>query len=157
MKSEQHTAPYEFNKRIAREFEVELRFRVETDGQHITGRYVDMLERIGEWRGRQVEFGRDLDGIRRIEKQDIVTALLGLGPEKEDGTRMEVLVKDDDELQRWGTVTDHGNLHHLIEVYEIQSDRQEMTETEARQYTRTALDKRINTQVGYETTVVDLE
>ena len=32
-----------------------------------------------------------------------------------------------------------------------------MTETEARQYTRTALDKRINTQVGYETTVVDLE
>src|SRR5690625_5628312 len=52
---------------------------------------------------------------------------------------------------------EHGNLHHLIEPYEIQSDRQEMTETEARQYTRTALDKRINTQVGYETTAVDLE
>src|SRR5690625_4019208 len=157
MTIENHTSPYEFIKRIAREFEVELRFRVETDGQRITGRYVDMLERIGEWRGRQVEFGRDLDGIRRIEKQDIVTALLGLGPEKEDGTRMEVLVEDEDALQRWGRVDEHGNLHHLIEVYEIQSDRQEMTETEARQYTRTAVDKRINTQVGYETTVVDLE
>src|SRR5690625_1235808 len=154
---ENHTSPYEFIKRIAREFEVELRFRVETDGQRITGRYVDMLERIGEWRGRQVEFGRDLDGIRRIEKQDIVTALLGLGPEKEDGTRLEVLVEDEDALQRWGRVDEHGNLHHLIEPYEIQSDRQEMTEEEARQYTRTALDKRINTQVGYETTVVDLE
>src|SRR5690625_4216998 len=157
MTIENHTSPYEFIKRIAREFEVELRFRVETDGQRITGRYVDMLERIGEWRGRQVEFGRDLDGIRRIEKQDIVTALLGLGPEKEDGTRMEVLVEDEDALQRWGRVDEHGNLHHLIEPYEIQSDRQEMTEEEARQYTRTALDKRINTQVGYETTVVDLE
>src|SRR5690625_4759380 len=157
MTIENHTSPYEFIKRIAREFEVELRFRVETDGQRITGRYVDMLERIGEWRGRQVEFGRDLDGIRRIEKQDIVTALLGLGPEKEDGTRLEVLVEDEDALQRWGRVDEHGNLHHLIEPYEIQSDRQEMTEEEARQYTRTALDKRINTQVGYETTVVDLE
>src|SRR5690625_3498664 len=157
MTIENHTSPYEFIKRIAREFEVELRFRVETDGQRITGRYVDMLERIGEWRGRQVEFGRDLDGIRRIEKQDIVTALLGLGPEKEDGTRMEVLGEDEDALQRWGRVDEHGNLHHLIEPYEIQSDRQEMTEEEARQYTRTALDKRINTQVGYETTVVDLE
>src|SRR5690625_3901796 len=157
MTIENHTSPYEFIKRIAREFEVELRFRVETDGQRITGRYVDMLKRIGEWRGRQVEIGRDLDGIRRIEKQDIVTALLGLGPEKEDGTRMEVLVEDEDALQRWGRVDEHGNLHHLIEPYEIESSRTEMTETEARQYTRTALDKRINTQVAYETTVVDLE
>src|SRR5690625_4148893 len=32
-----------------------------------------------------------------------------------------------------------------------------MTETEARQYTRTALDKRINTQITYETTIIDLE
>src|SRR5690625_2882684 len=154
---ENHTSPYEFIKRIAREFEVELRFRVETDGQKITGRYVDMLERIGEWRGRQVEFGRDLDGIRRIEKQDIVTALLGLGPEDSDGNRLEVLVEDEEALQRWGRVDEHGNLHHLIEPYEIQSERTEMTEEEARQYTRTALDKRINTQVAYETTVVDLE
>src|SRR5690606_20346674 len=33
----------------------------------------------------------------------------------------------------------------------------EMTEEEARRYTRTALDKRINTQVTYETTILDLE
>src|SRR5690625_1775291 len=157
MTIENHTSPYEFIKRIAREFEVELRFRVETDGQRITGRYVDLLERIGEWRGRQVEFGRDLDGIRRVEKQDIVTALLGLGPEDENGNRMEVLVEDEDALQRWGRVDEYGNLHHLIEPYEIQSDRLEMTEEEAIQYTHTALDKRINTQVTHETTILDLE
>src|SRR5690625_1652045 len=154
---ENHTNPYEFLKRIAREFEVELRFRVEHDGQRITGRYVDLLERVGEWRGREIELGKDLDSIRRVEKQDIVTALLGLGPERDDGTRIEVLVEDEEALQRWGRVDEHGNLHHLIEPYEIQSDRQEMTEEEARRYTRTALDKRINTQVTYETTVLDLE
>src|SRR5690625_2114957 len=152
-----HTNPYEMLKRIAREFELELKFRIEHDGNKVTGRYVDLLERVGQWRGREVEFGKDLDGIRRVEKQDIVTALLGLGPEREDGTRLEVLVTDEDALQRWGRIDEHGNLNHLIEPYEIQSERSEMTEAEARQYTRTALNKRINTQITYETTIVDLE
>lgn len=152
-----HTSPYENLRRIAKDFEVELRFRVETDGRKITGRYVDFLERIGEWRGREVEFRKDLVGIRRVEKQDIVTALLGLGPEREDGTRIEVLVEDFDALQRWGWYDEHGTLNHYIEVYEIESERSEMTETEARQYTRTALNKRINTQVTYECEIADLE
>lgn len=153
----EHTSPYENLRRIAKDFEVELRFRVETDGRKITGRYVDFLERIGEWRGREVEFGKDLVGIRRVEKQDIVTALLGLGPEREDGSRIEVLVEDFDALQRWGWYDEHGNLNHYIEVYEIESERSEMTETEARRYTRTALNKRINTQVTYECEIADLE
>lgn len=152
-----HTNPYEMLKRIAKEFDLELRFRIEHDGNKVIGRYVDLLERVGEWRGREVEFGKDLDGIRRVEKQDIVTALLGLGPEREDGTRLEVLVEDDEALSRWGWSDNQGNLNHLIEVYEIQSERTEMTLTQARQYTRTALDKRINTQVTFETTIIDLE
>lgn len=152
-----HTNPYEMLKRIAKEFELELKFRVEHNGNKITGRYVDLLERVGMWRGREVEFGKDLDGIRRVEKQDIVTALLGLGPERDDGTRIEVLVEDEDALKRWGRRDEYDNLHHLIEPYEIQSERQEMTLTEARQYTRTALNKRINTSVTYECTITDLE
>lgn len=154
---EAHTNPYEFIKRIAKEFELELKFRIEHDGNKVTGRYVDLLERVGMWRGREVEFGKDLDGIRRVEKQDIVTALLGLGPEDENGSRLEVLVEDNDALQRWGRIDENGNLKHLIEPYEIQSERTEMTESEAHQYTRTALDKRINTQVTFETTIIDLE
>ncbi|WP_217588726.1 phage tail protein [Lentibacillus saliphilus] len=154
---ENHTNPYAYLKRIAKEFGLELRFRVEHDGNQINGRYVDLLVRVGQWRGREVEFGKDLDGIRRIEKQDIVTALLGLGPEREDGTRLEVLVTDEDALQRWGWLDDNGNLNHLIEPYEIQSIQMDMTESEARQYTRTALNKRINTQVTYEASIVDLE
>src|SRR5699024_3504355 len=154
---DKHTNPYEFLKHIAKEYGAELRFRIKHDGNKITGRYVDLLQRVGEWRGREVEFGKDLDGIRRVEKQDIVTALLGLGPEREDGTRIEVLVEDDDALKRWGREDEYGKLHHLIEKYEIQPERQEMTTAEARQYTRTALNKRINTQVTYEATIIDLE
>lgn len=153
----EHTVPYDYLKRIAKEFDGELSFRIEHDGRRITGRYVDILDRIGDWQGREVEFGKDLDSIRRVEKQDIVTALLGLGPERDDGPRIEVLIEDFDALQRWGRIDEHGELQHLIEPYEIQSERSEMTQTEAHRYTRTALNKRINTQITYETTILDLE
>ncbi|WP_096435913.1 phage tail spike protein [Alteribacter populi] len=150
---ENHTNPFALLKRIAREFELELRFRVEVDGNRITGRFVDLLERVGKWRGREVEFGRDLLGIRRTEKTDnIVTALVGLGPVREDGTRLEVLVEDQEALARWGR-----NGQHLIEVYEPQSTRSDMTEEELTQYTRTELDKRINAVVEYESDIADLE
>ena len=153
-----HTNPFAFLKRIAREFELELRFRVETDGNRVIGRYVDLLERVGKWRGREVEFGRDLIGIRRNEKTDnIYTALIGLGPEDEEGNRLEVLVEDEEALQRWGRPNEQGVLKHLIGTYEPQSTRANMTESELRQYTRTELDKRINEVVTYETTIADLE
>src|SRR5699024_6175618 len=45
---EKHISPYENIKRIAREFGGELRFRIEHDGRTVTGRYVDVLERIGD-------------------------------------------------------------------------------------------------------------
>lgn len=153
------TNPFDYLKTLAREFEGELRFRIEHNGNRITGRFVDLLERIGEWRGREIEFGKDLDGIRRIENTErIVTALIGLGPERDDGTRLEVFVEDTDALQRWGRpdpVT--GELRHLIEVYEPESEREDMTEAELRQYTQTELNKRINAVVTYECSVVDLE
>src|SRR5699024_8582800 len=156
--NEKHTHTLAMLKRISREFELELRLRVEHNGRHVVGRYVDMLQRIGAWRGREITFGKDLEGIRRVESQDIVTALLGIGPEDSDGNRKEQLVEDDDALKRWGRRDRFGKLHHLIEPYEVESDRgDEMTNTELRRYTRTALDKRISTQISYETTVIDLE
>ena len=144
---------YDYLKRIAREFELELKFYVTTDGSRVTGRYVDIVEQVGEWRGRTVEFGVDLQGIRRIEKtENVVTALYGYGPEREDGTRLKVFVEDEDALQRWGR-----NGQHIVDIYEPQSDRQDMTLEELRQYTRTELNKRINAAVEYEAEIVDLE
>lgn len=153
---ESFTSPYAYLRRIAKEFGGELNYRITHDGNRITGRYVDLLERIGQWRGKEVTLGKDLETIRRVEEQDVVTALLGLGPVREDGSRIEVMVEDEDALQRWGRVDENGKLHHLIEAYEIESERDDMSEAEARQYTRTALDKRISLMVSYETTIVDL-
>lgn len=150
---ERHTDPYAYLKRVAREFGLELRFRVETSSNRVSGRYVDLLERIGAWRGREIEFGRDLIGIRRNEKtENLYTALVGIGPERGDGTRLEVLVQDDDALQRWGR-----NGQHLVGTYEPQSECADLTLSELRQYTRTELDKRIKEVVQYEANIADLE
>ncbi|MGM0864547.1 MAG: phage tail spike protein [Bacillota bacterium] len=149
---ETHTNPFSLLKRIANTFGLELAFRIETDGNRVTGRYVDMVERVGDWNGREATFGKDLIKVKRREKNDVVTALLGLGPERDDGTRLEVLVEDKEALARWGR---KGN--HLIEEYEPQSSDQEMTVERLTTLTENELKKRVNEIVGYESTIADLE
>ncbi|RNC96263.1 phage tail spike protein [Lysinibacillus halotolerans] len=156
---EDYTNPYAFINTIANEFSLEKRFRIVVNNNKVVARYVDLLKREGEWRGREVEFGKDLIGIdRKEDNSNIVTALLGIGPEKEDGTRLTVLVTDDEALQRWGRPDpDTGKLMHLIEPYEPTSSNSDMTLEELTQYTRTELNKRINTIVEYSGEVADLE
>ncbi|USK43718.1 phage tail spike protein [Cytobacillus oceanisediminis] len=156
---EEYTNPYALLKRIAAEFSLELRFRVVVKNNKVTARYVDLLERIGQWRGREVEFGRDLMGIeRKQDTNNVVTALLGVGPEREDGTRLEVLVEDKEALQRWGRLNPQtGERVHFIEPYEPQSNEQEMTESRLAELTQNELQKRVNAAVEYVADVADLE
>ncbi|MBP1950303.1 phage tail spike protein [Virgibacillus litoralis] len=153
-----HTNPYSLLKRIATDFDLELRFRVVTDGNRVIGRYVDLLEQVGQWRGREVTLGKDLLGIKRKEKTgNIYTALVGLGPEQEDGTRLEVTVTDEDALQRWGEPDKNGDLQHLIGTYEPQSTDQDMTLNKLTTLTESELEKRVNEVVEYESDIADLE
>src|SRR5690625_5071185 len=152
---ENWTNPYEYIKRIAREVELEIDFIVEHNGLRVTNRVVNLVDQIGAWRGREVTFGKDLHSIRRKESGDIYTALIGLGPEREDGTRLQVLVEDYEALERWGR-PEHDP-RHLIGVYEPQSEREDMTLSQLRQYTQTELNKRSNSVVSYEINFLDLE
>lgn len=152
---EEWTNPYEYARRVAREFELELSFRIEHNRVQVTNRILDALDRVGAWRGREITFGKDLQEINRLESGDIYTALIGLGPEREDGTRLQVLVEDEEALQRWGEPKHDPK--HLIGVYEPQSEREDMTLSELRQYTKTELDKRKNSVINYEISFLDLE
>ncbi|WP_099157266.1 phage tail spike protein [Virgibacillus ndiopensis] len=150
---EEHTNPFSLLKKIASEFDLELHFRVEVDGNKVVRRYVDLLERVGTWRGRHVTFGKDLLGIKRIQDTDnIVTALVGLGPVREDGTRLEVFVEDKDALARWG---EDGN--HLVDKYEPTITDEEITEERLRELTQNELDKRVKAIMEYESDIADLE
>ncbi|NUK29509.1 phage tail protein [Parageobacillus sp. VR-IP] len=150
---ESYTNPYSYLKQIASEFNLELYFRVETDGNKVTRRHVDLIEHVGGWNGREVEFGKDLIGIERKEDfSSIVTALVGIGPEREDGTRLQVFVEDKDALARWGR-----NGKHIVDIYEPDSSDSEMTLEQLRSLTEAELAKRIDSSIEYTGDVADLE
>src|SRR5690625_4255830 len=145
--------PYDYLKRIASEFDLELRFKVETNGLRVTRRYVDLVEYVGAWEGKEVEFEKDLIGIERKEDfSNVVTALIGLGPEDEEGNRLSVLVENEEALQRWGR-----NGQHIIGIYEPESTDASMSMSRLRDLTENELEKRINSQIQYMAEVVDLE
>ncbi|MGP4038326.1 phage tail spike protein [Gracilibacillus sp. D59] len=150
---DEHTNPYAYLKRIASKFELELHFRVESNGNKIVRRYADLLERVGSWQGREAEFGKDLDCIERKENfKNIVTALKGIGPIREDETRLEVIVEDKEALQRWSRKG-----QHIIKTYEPQSTDQNMTLERLTTLTENELEKRVNSVIEYKANIVDLE
>ncbi|WP_026581018.1 phage tail spike protein [Bacillus sp. J33] len=153
----EHTDALSALRQIASLFELEIRFRVETKANRITGRYVDFIEREGAFYGKEIVLGKDLVGVKRRENSDIVTALIGLGPEKEDGTRLVVRVEDEDALQRWAKKRPDGTVRHLWGIYTPETSDLDMTEARLTTLTRAELDKRINTSVLYEADAVSIE
>ncbi|NMH67296.1 hypothetical protein HF072_00565 [Bacillus sp. RO3] len=134
-------------------FGCELRFRIEINGNKVTGRYVDFLKRQGEDRGNEIEFHKDLIGIRRTVNNDkLVTALLCIGPKQENGENLTVIVKDEEAFQNW-----NWRGQHLIQTYEPQSNDEDMTEEELRQLGETELKKRISAAVQYEVSAESLQ
>ncbi|USK48862.1 hypothetical protein LIT38_20345 [Bacillus sp. CMF12] len=150
---ENHLDAYEALKAIASLFECEIRFRVTVDGDTITGRYVDFIKRQGLNRGKETVFGKDLINItRKVFPDRIITALHCLGPEKQDGTRLEVIVTDNAAYQNW-----NWKGHHLIEKYEPESSDQDMTLERLKQLGEAELKKRITAAVEYEVDAASLE
>ncbi|MBS4535839.1 phage tail protein [Clostridium sp. D2Q-14] len=148
--------PFSVLKRGATVFEGELDFRIETEGNKIIGRYVDLVERIGAWNGKEITVGKDLIGVtRRENSENIVTALICYGPEREDGTKLEVTVTDEDARNRWGRPA--NNPKHLWGIYEPTSEDQDMTENRLQTLGKTELNKRINAVVEYECDQVAIE
>jgi len=156
---EKYTNPYSLLKTITSEFDLELHFRVEIDGNKVSKRYIDLLKKVGNWQGREVEFGKDLVGIeRKVDDSNIVTTLIGLGPESEDGNRLQVTVQDENALQRWGRRSPKtGLLMPIIDIYEPESTDTEMTEERLKVLTENELKKRINSIIEYSAEVADLE
>ncbi|WP_342515409.1 phage tail spike protein [Sutcliffiella sp. FSL R7-0096] len=144
--------PFQVLKQLASLFGLELRFRVETNRHKITGRYVDMVKKRGEITNKETELGKDLIGIERKESTDIVTALLVLGPEQEDGSRLTVDIFDDEALQRWGR-----DGKHLWALYEPETDNENITLERLTELGKTQLGKMVNSVVEYTVTAAALE
>lgn len=143
---------YEFLCRLMNLFDMEMDFFVKVTGNSIEGRYVDILKRLGEDRGKLVEIGRDLISLSVKENsENIFTALMCIGPEREDGTFLQKTIFDGDAFQRWNF---EGK--HRFGVYVPQSDDSEMTLEELESYGRTELNKRIASVYEYDIEVASI-
>lgn len=143
-----YTDPYAFLLKIAEEFNLNLRFRVEIRDNLITGRYVDLLDDLEPFRGHEVEFGRNMLGIRRLEDtQNLVTALVVVGPDpQEEGEDpIVVTVEDHDARERWGL-----NGQHLWAVYKPDLPDESPTAFQLERAGKAELERRINALVQYE-------
>lgn len=150
---DKHMDPYTLLNNIASIFNLEIRFYVKVVGNRIVGRYVDLKEYVADFSGKEIVFAKDLINItRREDNSNIVTALLGIGPEKPDGTRITTFVEDMDALARWGRKG-----QHLVGVYEPFSDNGEMTLDELKTLTEIELQNRINGIVSYDCEAAAIE
>ncbi|MDV2683798.1 phage tail spike protein [Alkalihalophilus lindianensis] len=70
-------------------FNGEIGYRIETQGNQIIKRYIDISNRRGDYLGKRFEIGKDIQSIRRIpESTGIKTLLYGRGAAREDGSRI---------------------------------------------------------------------
>ncbi|WP_079480562.1 phage tail spike protein [Halobacillus salinus] len=151
---EEVMTPYELIRKIATEFDRELDFYIEeNEANDIVARKVDAVGKKEEWRGREITSGKDLINAEWSETTaDVVTALYGVGPEKEDGSRVIVEVVNEKARQVWG---ERGE--HLWGVHVIDTENVDMTEEDVIRYTRQELNKRIAAKVQYKVKAADLE
>jgi phage minor structural protein len=146
---------------IASDFDAILRFRVEIIGNTIK-RYVDILEPIDIFSGKEFVFGKDIIGLKRKENRaDIVTRLVGYGPADEDGNFITFegindgknYVEDADAYQRWN---DGGRHRYGIFQYQPE-DTTDVTPQKVLDATKDALKRQNDAAVEYELTGAALE
>lgn len=148
-----YATPYEYLKMLRTTFGHEYRFVIEIEGRKVKRRRVDCVKPEPLFNGREIVYGKDLLGMTRsIDMSEVVTAYIGLGPEKDNGDR-EVVEVVDDEVQESFDLPEN----YLWGIYEPESEDQDMTKERLTTLTRTALNKAKSRVFSYEVTSLDVK
>ncbi|OTW96128.1 phage tail spike protein [Bacillus thuringiensis] len=153
MTIDEYMDPLTFLKKIASLFKQEIRYRVEIKGSRIIGWYVDMIQKRGYDTGKEIELGKDLVGVTRIEHtRNICTALVGFV--KGEGDKVITIesinkglpyIVDADAFQRWN---EHGQ--HKFGFYTPETEELDMTPKRLLTLMEIELKKRVNSSISYE-------
>lgn len=144
---------YEVLKQLCTTYKMVLDFYIELSSNTVKGRYVVLKKKNSLFKGKEIEYGKDLVGLtRKIDMSEIKTALIAVGPENDKGKRLELVVTDDEAQSQFNLST-----RYIWGIYEPQSDDQNMNETRLRSLAKTELNKRKSAVMSYEITSTDLE
>lgn len=144
---------YEVLKQLCTTYKMVLDFYIELSSNTVKGRYVVLKKKNSLFKGKEIEYGKDLVRLtRKIDMSEIKTALIAVGPENDKGKRLELVVTDDEAQSQFNLPT-----RYIWGIYEPQSDDQNMNETRLRSLAKTELNKRKSAVMSYEITSTDLE
>ncbi|HFP6669280.1 TPA: phage tail spike protein [Staphylococcus aureus] len=144
---------YEVLKQLCTTYKMVLDFYIELSSNTVKGRYVVLKKKNSLFKGKEIEYGKDLVGLtRKIDMSEIKTALIAVGPENDKGKRLELVVTDDEAQSQFNLPT-----RYIWGIYEPQLDDQNMNETRLRSLAKTELNKRKSAVMSYEITSTDLE
>lgn len=163
-----HISAKEAVQKVAVVWKGEIRTRVEVSGNRITGRYVDLLERRGEDRGKRFTYTKDLESITKIlHRDDVITALYGYGKgELLDtggyGRRItfadindgKAYVENLEAKEIWGRPNNDGTKSHVFSKVEFDDCEDP---AELLQLTTAKLEELSEPLISYQATVVDLK
>ncbi|HCX0112495.1 TPA: hypothetical protein OYT76_002070 [Staphylococcus aureus] len=144
---------YEVLKQLCTTYKMVLDFYIELSSNTVKGRYVVLKKKNSLFKGKEIEYGKDLVGLtRKIDMLEIKTALIAVGPENDKGKRLELVVTDDEAQSQFNLP-----MRYIWGIYEPQSDDQNMNETRLSSLAKTELNKRKSAVMSYEITSTDLE
>ncbi|EOD4286335.1 phage tail spike protein [Staphylococcus pseudintermedius] len=134
-------------------FSMTLDFYIELGAHTVNGRFVVLKKKSPLFKGKEIVYGKDLAGMKRtLNMSEVKTALIAQGPEQDNGNRIILEVKDDEAQSQFGLPE-----HYLWDIYEPETDDQNMTETRLRTLATTELNKRKKQAVTYEVISIDVK
>ncbi|MCO4346755.1 phage tail protein, partial [Staphylococcus agnetis] len=145
--------PYEMISQLTTNHKLEPDYEIIIEGNEVKQRLVNMKIPSHLFKGKEIVYGKDLLSIKRtVDYSEVKTALIGIGPEKENGERIFVEEVDDEAQQQFNLPQ-----RYIYGIYEPETEDDNMTLERLRTLTRTELNKRKSAAISYEISVVDLE
>ncbi|WP_218697325.1 phage tail spike protein [Mammaliicoccus sciuri] len=145
--------PYEMISQLTTTYKLEADYEIEIDGNEVVKRKVNMIQPKPLFKGKEIVYGKDLISMKRtVDMTEVKTALYAEGPEKEDGSRISVVIVDRNAQEQFGLPN-----RFLWGYYEPESDDQNMTLERLTTLTKTELNKRNSAALSYEIEAFDLE
>lgn len=140
-------------KQLTTTYKMVMDFHIDLDSRKVKSRYVSLKEPKPLFKGKEIVRGKDLLGLKRtVDISEVRTALVCLGPEKENGERIKLIVKDDEAQKQFGLPT-----RYIWDIYEPETEDENMTEQRLRTLGTTQLNKVKSAAVSYEVTSLDIK
>lgn len=147
-----HTNPFDLIYVLCTTYDMVPSFYIELGAHTVEHRYVSITKPKNLFKGKEITKGKDLTGMTRtIDLSEVKTALFAVGPEKEDGSRIETVVVDDEAQEIFGLPN-----RYIWDVYEPETEDENMTLKRLTTLAKTELNKRNQAAISYEVSSIDI-